>query len=644
MLVKRVLLLIQQLDELTPLTVFDSAFRTSLHNRFHDKDPDTIIDCSDIECIERLYRERFIKTVDSDDDCLLNDEKVNQLLVGFAFDLAVDAEKKYYQILYPEITNVADYNNLSRLTETERPVNFYLGHGGKTLYRKRGLCEHLINNDFRLSTHRDFSQSKLSPITVEELTRLKFCTRTNSQFTINSESFSCFWDFLEKKSFPRLQEKGGMLLYLLPHLLVLIEQYHKLKSEKADYSIFNKAARDFFDLLASVELNNINYFYGIRVPFKENQSYLLELLTAINKSQKYELDDEFHALIVWLYQINPILKSSLPVLDSVYSSLDSKGIIYSNSVTTNTIACENANDKLHQCYALIVSLLTTSFELWTFTEQTISFWDKKNKVFPEAATIYQSFLHAIEQNSEKELLAAYSKVYDVYFNHAPVEFNIFSWCTEIKSITRWYQLVGQGKLSKIDVIWNEPEILLQSLLDFKPCNRSISPDIDLFLDKLVHTYVQNANDLLKRFRVNILFMDLFKKMSLEDKIHLKMIMPWYRLEDAKNKFLDNCARHIASRLENLSVLHSGGSLQFYTTVHRAKTPQFVLSTSEFRHVKCVIEAFKLALNDSRKKIEPKLMEKMVLFFVNITRPILTVAEIESAQNSARVIDYLGAPS
>jgi hypothetical protein len=641
MLVKNILLFIEQLDTFAPLQPYDSSLRSSLFNRFHYQNADKLIDHRDVEFIENCYKERAKKTLDTVTDCLLNSDDINQLWIKFAEEIAVFAQKKYYQILFPNITNTIDFNNHTPLEETARPVNFYLGHGGKTLYRKRGLCEHLIKNEFMLSTYRDFPQSKLSALTVEELTRLKFCTRTNSYFMINDESFTSFWDFLEKKSFPRLKERGKIPLYLLPHFLSLIEQYYKSKTAQADYDLFKKAATIFFDLLSTGKLVNINYFYGLRIFYQDREYYLLDFLIAINKSQHYELDDVFNSLLIWLYQINPALKSTLPVLDSVYASLDAHG---SSASTSSCLLTSTPNDKLHQCYALIVSLLTTSFEIWPFTAGTISLWDRKNRVFPEAVVIFQYFFYALNQNRSEDLLTIYSEIYETYFNPAPLELDLFSWLTQIHSITRWYQLVGQGKLSKIDVHWYEPELLLHSLLHFKPSSKCVSTYINLFLDELVHTYSQSSNDLLKRFRVNILFTDLLKKMDQSDKTNLKILLQLYPLEEASSKFLDNCAQHIGSRLASLSVNHPGGALHFYTVVQKPKSSTLVLSSSEFHQVSGIIDAFKVALGSPTIKIAPKLLEQMVTFLRSLSRPILTVGEIEGAQNSAQVADYLCSPT
>lgn len=641
MLVNEILEFTVQLKELSPLTPCDITLRASLIKRFRSQNPDKLLDHDDIHFIEHCFETRFLKTVDTVNDCLLNAGKVNQLWIRLSEQIAALTNKKYYQILFPKSTNVSDFNNRTCLTETTRPVNFYLGQGG-FLYRKRGLCEHLIKNDYVLSTYRDLSQSKLSSLTVEELSRLKFCTQTNGSFIINNEYFTGFWDFLEKKSFPRLRERGEMPLYYLPYVLELIEKYHTLKSAHADYTVFKKEAAEFFNLLSSGELDSINYFYGVRIPYRESEYYLLDFLIAINKSQKYDLDDVFTSMVTWLYHINPALKSRLSVFDSVYTPLSAQDASSSSTGVVSSTA--STNDKLQQCFDLILSLLTTSFELWPFTSSSISLWDRKNSVFSEAATIYQYFLPALHQNSEEELLTVYSNIYEVYFNHPPVEYDLFSWLTQPHSITRWYQMVALGQLSKIDVRWHEPEILLQSLLNFKPNSRSLYASMNLFLDELVHTYSQSYNDLLKRFRINILFADFFKKMSFSDKVNIKILLQLYNLDDAQSKFLDNCAQHIGCRLRELTVNRPGGSLQFYTELRKPKCSKLDLPTTGFHQVGCILDAFKDALSLAVTRIEPRLLEQMFTYLRSLSRPILTIGEIEGAQYSARVVDYLASPT
>lgn len=641
MLVNEILKFTAKLKELSPLIPCDITIHTSLIKRFRSQNPDKVIDHDDISFIEHCFRTRFLETVDTVNDCLLDAGKTNQLWIKFAEEIAALTNKKYYQILFPNTSNVMDFNNLTRLTETARPVNFYLGQGG-FLYRKRGLCEHLIKNDYILSTYRDLSQSKLSSLTIEELCRLKFCTQTNGSFIINKDHFTGFWDFLEKKSFPRLKERGSMPLYYLPHLLGLIEKYHTLKSTQADYAVFKKEATRFFNLLSSGELDNINYFYGVRIPYQDREYYLLDFLIAINKSQKYDLDDVFNSMIVWLYHINPALKSTLSVFDSVYTPLSDQGASSSSSAVVSSIA--STSDKLQQCFDLIISLLTTSFELWPFTSSTISLWDRKNSVFSEAASIYRYFLQALLHNSEQELLSVYLNIYEVYFTPPPLEYDLFSWLTQTHTITRWYQMVGQGQLSKIDVHWYEPELLLQSLLNFKPNTRSLYSCMNLFLDELVHTYSQSSNDLLKRCRINILFTEFFKKMSTADKATIKILLQLYNLDDARSKFLDNCAQHIGCRLRELTVNQPGGSLQFYTELHKPKCSKLDLPTSGFHQVGCILDAFKDALSLSVTRIEPRLLEQMFTYLRSLSRPILTIGEIEGALYSARVVDYLASPT
>ncbi len=658
MLVKQVLLFIEQLNKLSPLISCDSELSASLSNRFITQDSDKLLDPDDIEFILNCYKRRFLDTVDTENDCLLNAYETNQLWSGFAQDLAADTGKAYYQILFPPILNEADPNDQSNLAETTRPVNFYLGNDGKTLYRKRSLCEHLIKNHFKLSIYRDLpdrdstviassstdsskTRRYLSYLTIDELTRLKFCTRVNSQFTIGDEGFDCFWDFLEKKSFPRLKEQGEMPLQLLPHLLSLIEQYYLLKSSQSDYPVFKKAVTDFLNLFLTENWKDINHFYGEKVVYQGQEHYLLDLLITINQSNEFELDETLNAIATWLYRFNGALKSSLPILTALYTPLVSPAPVCSSS-SQDLIAVQTTNDKLHQCFALILSLLTTSFDGWSLSRRAISLWDRRNKVFYEGAEIFKLFLPALNDNNEKALLVIYSEVLDKYFQPdsskgSPSKGSPLAWLTENSNMTRWYQRVGQGELSKMNVNWHEPEILLQTLLFFKPSSEEIQPKIKIFLDHLIQTCSQVKNDLLMRFRINCLLADLIKEMGHADIANLNILLQLYDIKGARFNFLDNCTYYIRSRLEQIA----DGSLHFDATV---TITQSAKSTPGFSQVSDILHNFKTSLSSSVGKIKLGLYEQLVRCLRDLSRPILTEEDKEIAEESARIFDYLASPT
>ncbi|MBL7480630.1 hypothetical protein [Legionella bononiensis] len=643
MLVFRVIQLTQELGASGTLIPCDTRLNQSIIAQFKNREQAATISPADVQFLLKSYKERWNSVIDTEDDYTLNCQGINQIWISFAQELAEFTGMHLYQVLIPSITNLKDFNNLTFLTETTRMENFYVGHGGKTLYRKRGFCEHLLNNGLRLSTYRDISNTKLNLVTIDELSRLKSCKQTNGDFKIGSEVFVNFWDFMNRKVFPHLLDRGEMPFELLPRLLSLVEHYFNLKCAGADYAIFKKAAKEFFKLVSHGDLNNINYFYGQHISFQSRDYYLLDFLIAINMSRSYDLDNLLNALLLWLYSINPALKSCLGALKSVYSSLPDQ---QSSSSSSQTVASSSVpyNEQLHQCYCLIVSLMTTAFEMWPFTGGTISLWDLNNYVFPQAKEIYQYFLPALSENREHDLEDIYLLVKEQFFAPVPVKMGIFSWISHFYSTTRWYECVGQGRLDKLDIFWYEPELLLHALLHFKPTSSVITPHINQFLDDLVQTYAQNCNDLLKRFRVNILFTHLLKKFDPQDKASLRMLLELYDLTKTRIIFLDNCANYIGNRLIQINLNQPGRSLLFYAFVSRADNSKVTISMTGLKLVSSIIDAFKEALHSPSLSLSEISRQSMFSYLRNLGRPILTVGELEVARNSAVCLDYLGSPT
>ncbi|RUR17938.1 hypothetical protein ELY21_09340 [Legionella sp. km535] len=644
LLVLRVIQLIQELESSGPLIPCDIKLHQSLSARFKDSDPMDVLSSADVQFLLESYKARWKSVMDTEDDYTLNSQGINQVWIKFAQELAEENKKHLFQILIPFITNDKDFNNLTCLTETTRMDNFYVGHGGHTLYRKRGFCEHLLKNGFMLSTYRDLSNVKLHLVTVDELSRLKSCKQTNGEFKIGSEVFVNFWDFLNRKVFPRLLDNGELPMELLPRLLRLVEQYHTFKNASADYTNFKRSANEFFRLLAQGDLHNINCFYGQQISFQSKDYYLLDFLIAINMSRSYDLDQLLHTLLLWLYNINPALKSSLAILESVYNSITSLASSSSSSGQSVSIPSEDHHQPLKHCYRLIVSLMTSAFEMWPLTERTISLWDLNNDVFPEAMEIYNCFLPALNENREQDLEAIYLFVKQHYFAPAPVKMGFFSWISGFYSTTRWYEHVRQETLNRLGVYWHEPELILHALLRFKPTSSVITPHINLFLDELLHTYAQTGSDLLKRFRVNIFFTRLLKKFDAEDKTDLIRLLQLYDLGKTSTVFLDNCAHHIGNRLNQINLSQPGHPQLFYSFVCRADKSKVSISMTGLKQVSCIIDAFKEASSSPSLKLTESSRQSMLSYLRNLARPILTVGELEVASNSSQCLDYLGAPT
>lgn len=638
MLVQNILIFIKDLKGIRDLTPCDIHIYNNFVIKFTHRAPHEKLNSSDIQFLMDIFRERWEEIVDSKNDYMLNIQVFNQYWIQLAKDLASFTNKGYLQILLPGITNTVDFNNLSQLTETVRFENFYLGYGNKVLYRKRGLCEHLIDKQFVLSTCRDLGTSKLSPLSVDELARLQSCKQRNGKFSIGEEAFADFWDFVQKKVFPRLQSKGEMRMDLLAHLLGLIEQYYALKTTSANFKFFKQSAQRFFKLIYQNKLDNINCFYGIEIPFKGKNYYLLDFLIVINRSQTYVLDEHLNAIIEWLYQFHPALKIIYRELEPVYAKLEK----VSHRDIVRTMAVKESS--IDQCLTLILSLFTTEFEYLPLSGNTISLWDMTHTVFSEASGIFLLFEPLLASNKIDDLIPQYEKIIKEFIKPGGSDLSLYTWITRFKSVKDWYKHVENNSLSKIGVNWFQPELLIHVLLRLTPCDPLISSQINTFLDELIHTYAQDKNELLKQLRVNILFSNFIKRLSSQDRKHLMILTQLYHIDDVKNNFLSNCIYHIANSLSHLTTITDGGSIQFFTGIRRVNISKLIISLREYEHVNKIVDAFKTRVYSPDLHLDTKLLEKLMVYLRTLSRPILTIKEQQEAQSSARTLDYLGAPT
>lgn len=635
MLVQHIRKFIKELGESKSPIPCDKKFVTILSERFsHRDDPETLTH-DDIQFILQCFRERWI--ADTDTDYLINPSAVNQIWIKFAHELEPFSEKNYLQILLPHITNQVDFNNLTPLSETVRLENFYLGYDSKTLYRKRGLCEHLLDNQFELSTCRTLSIKKFEPFTIEELTRLYRSSQSKAEFSISEERFDNFWDFLKKKVFPRMQSKGQVPLEILPQLFGLIENYYSLKTSHADIQFFKMEVQKFFKALYQFDLESINFLYGTKIPYQGRDYYLLELLISINMMQSYDVDEQIEAIAGWMFQFNPRLKSARKELIPFYHELKAVNL-QENSVASNR------DNLLYRVKTLLVSLLVVPFEIFPFSGKVISLWDIKNTVFSEAQEIYNQFAPYLISNRVEELLSVYNKVLKESIKHSQKDKDIYTWLTHYKSTLDWYQLVEVGDLSKMDVYWFEPELLLHVLSHLKVVNKSLNAKIVNFLDELIHTCSQNNNELLIQLRVNILFTKFLKSLNEQQKRNLILTLQMFDQVDAKNKFLANCIDYVANRLLYISTYLTETSNNFFGAYRSIESKKLFINKADVKQVSDILESFKEILHSLKESYKGEQLENMLIYLRKISRPILTVAEVEEAQQSARTLDYIGSPT
>ncbi|QLZ67491.1 hypothetical protein FOLKNPGA_00262 [Legionella sp. PC1000] len=630
MLVQRILDFIQTLEKENPLILCDAKLHECLSGRFSKRGPSDNLTHDDFNFLLTCYKSRWEAIVDRDDDYTRNPSVINQHWIDLAKELAPLVRINYLKILIPTLINEKDLNDFSSLDETVNLFNFYLGHGGKTLYRKLSFCKHLESWQFELSTYRE--NKKLSVVTVDELARLKLCKQTSREVAVDSERFKNFWDLMRKKVFVNLRNHGRMPIAFLPHLLELIEQYCHMKAEGSPFAHFKMEINNLFRRLYDYNLADVNFLYGTKIKYKENEEYLLDLFIALQTANSYnEINYEVQMLGKWLFEYNSDLKASSMELQPVYQT----------SAEESEKEQFIKTDAFVNCCKLLVSLFTTQFELSIFfTRQTHSLWDKKNNVFPEAYGIFTVLLPLIAANKPKALETAYAEIIEDIVIPARRDNSWCTWFTRDRSTTKWLELVQNCKLNELGVHWFEPELLFNALQLFDTKNPSVQMRINHLLDDIIQTYAQNQNDLMKQFRVNILFTEFLNGLNKDHSKRLLILIKLCNLEIAKSQFLSNCTKHINEQIAQLGqAIDSSSSGFFSRTRNKLDRVKLFNLPEKAKDVESMIVAYKTYL--SGLSMEPRKAESISTYLFKIGQPILTATQKEKAKNSGRTtLDYI----
>ncbi|MGL5742531.1 MAG: hypothetical protein ACRCXC_08250 [Legionella sp.] len=212
----------------------------------------------------------------------------------------------------------------------------------------------------------------------------------------------------------------------------------------------------------------------------------------------------------------------------------------------------------------------------------------------------------------------------------------YTWLTLLKPTKQWLELVKSCRVSELGAYWFEPELLFTALFLFNTNNQSVKKSINLFLDELIHTYSQDKNDLMKQFRVNILFTEFINKLSEHHRINLLRLIKLCDPKIAKQTFLETCTKHINYRVSQLFPEESA-SLQFFPTPRKLNTRKLFKLPDSAKSIAKMVTEFKKQVPSL--DIEPKTAEKIGAYLMKISESILS--QTQKTKSGSRVSDYLG---
>jgi hypothetical protein len=609
---------------------YDTEIYTALNDYFRIKDDCVALTHDDRDFLLSQFRIRSSLIKYTDDDYTLSADGVNAHWTQLAKDLASDENIDYIKILFSDVVNTVDFISKIELKDTINTDSLYWGDGHRTLYRKRDLCRHLLDNGLLLSTYRSADKKELSPLSVEELTRLNRCKRSiKSQFSVNNEAFSSFWDFLQKKVFPKLNKSNNIPLDLIPYLVLLIQRYHVLKTTGQSFELFIKEWNAFLGFLYKSELKYVNQFYGVHFENNGRTYYPLDFLIILCKAQTFTIDDDLSVLHSWLVSLYPVFTDKKPSLSA---------ISLAKPVTSLT------NDELlYSCKLLLVSLFVWDFRGYPWEKRTISVLDKTNNVVPQVAALLSRFQNSMDNDEIDALPSIFKEVMKDTIE--PYDGSSLMTCLFATSISPncWFEHAKAGTFSTQGLYWYDPKLLIHTLVCFRAMDARVSCAVNVFLDALINTYCQNVSELNRQIRVNILFFELVKE--IKESTDLKALLLSLELRGTEvyhSHFLTNCAYHVGNRLHEIDVINPMTSTGFFSCFRKMERVR--LEVTELVNVGDVIKKYKKNIHQPTLKLKAEHLEQLMRYLQRLSAPIVTHSEAVEAERSVQVGDPFGAPT
>lgn len=633
----------------------DQDLYIQLSQRFAERENSSELTIEEYQFLKEQFKTRWLSVKDRIGDYTLNNTGANELWYSLAKDLASALNETYVKILFPDVINTVDYHDLTPLTDTAHPENFYLGYcpneSYSVLYRKSSLCDHLQKHQFILSTIQSEKNNTPRALRVEELARLKFSKQTEHKVSIqeaessNKEEFASFWELLILKVFPKLNPAKTVALDMASYMVYLLQHYFLLKESNAEFTQFKNKYTKFLQFLYSTyNLSFINQFYGIEIG-EGTKRYMLDFLIILHKAQNYNIDEELIILAKWLYDYNSLFYiNQSQLLANVYSSANSP---------RERPASVTPDDKVfHECKLMLLSLFVLDMKNLG-SNSTISVWDKESRVFSEGAELYRRFagLLACDDSNEvnraeikKGIIARYLEFKAQVMakeQGSGVLGMLSSWF--IPHSDYWYARVKKGTWSESNVFWYEPELLMHTLMHFHAINSWVQDLIWQFLDELIRSYYHEKPYLQKELRVNILFYKLMDKIkgTTEHSV-LRLLLDVYAKGcNYKSDFMINSSYYIGNKLRQIDLVQKDAF--FPVSADTMKQLKIKISKLNINSMRDLIQQYKNeVMGVEAIKNDPQRCERLMKSLMDLDKRILTCEEEHAAERNIPGVDPLGA--
>lgn len=257
-------------NKINKLTSYDRAFLAIIQSKYELRNPNDILNQSELIWLQSSIMKRWPKVADTIDDYTFNTSEPSDFWIKLAEDLGAELGIPSLFILIPPLNHQSNLSNLSYLKEMFKDHHLYLAMDNISPCSTLEL--------FKTSCQTD----KLISFSLVELFRIRAKAERKSLLTDveNSKTYLNFWDYLLKEKIPSFHTSGKLSINILGDLYLFINAYieMQLQNTVASSKSFYTHLNEFSKKLANYPAADLNHLYGLTIKISEKKYYLIELL------------------------------------------------------------------------------------------------------------------------------------------------------------------------------------------------------------------------------------------------------------------------------------------------------------------------------------------------------------------------------
>ncbi|WP_147285932.1 hypothetical protein [Legionella beliardensis] len=463
------------------------------------------IDHELIKEISELFASRWLEIIDTSLDYTRLVEGPNKSWIALAQYLEgaglIDlTPASYYKLLIPSLTHEVDFITREKLTVY--PLTHYiLSEQGDELV----FLPNCVNNFKYRRTFYNCNHTIVKPFTAVEKERIK---HSLPQFVhyFNAAEEERHDVPVSRKTVMEVKKLVEGTLY--PEGLYLGNDITAPQLQCAENSY-----RDFLKYLNGLPeeervrlLNQSILFEGRKVTFLEVLEQVLDkgecLVVNAQYFLKFVLDhDPFMRFPVeWEHKVR-VDALRLQSAKKVYSDYDQ--ISFEEAIKRILILC--------------VSVMTHTFKYLPLTGVSLTLWDCANTITKTGSDIMQLIKKAIMTGNFSQARFIYASLLESIIKPAFVNDGYRVALLRYPDTIAWLgKIIDESLFKQATITCFEPDTLLTVLWSYKEKNNRITPQMELFLEEIILTLLQEQNDYLKWIRINIKFSEFLRDISKEE--------------------------------------------------------------------------------------------------------------------------------